>query len=96
MVIEDGSRLYLYVPITGPTGWDPGDVTGELALAVDGDDPEWHEADWVGQELRLLVGTVGTGGGAIEYADGEYVAKARLTVGLERVVTTAHRVQVGN
>jgi hypothetical protein len=95
MVIEDGSRVYMHLPVMGPAGWSPETCVGELALVAPGGSPEWHLASWEGDDLVLLVGTPGAGGGAVEYPFGTYMVKARLTAGDERVVLSGRRVRVG-
>jgi hypothetical protein len=96
MVIEAGSRLWILVPVYGPSLEG---VSAEIALAPAEEEPEeadWHLASWMGDEAALLGGAPGAGGGAVEYPFGEYMLRLRLTAGSERVVLPSGRVRVGS
>jgi hypothetical protein len=91
------SREYLYIPISPPDA--VADVTvypAEAALiADDGTEPldgDYHDAEWIGGEIALLVGPGGTG----TYLPGEYMAFARITAGDEKPVIKSGRVRIGD
>ncbi|NUP15370.1 MAG: hypothetical protein HOZ81_04560 [Streptomyces sp.] len=59
MVIPATSTEYLHVPVTAPTGTNLTGVPVRIAIVAhraDPDDDEWHNADWVGSDARLLIG----------------------------------------
>lgn len=97
MHVLASSRTYVYIPIDPPPG--AGDITQypcEAALITDdGTEPgdgDYHPASWIGEEVALLIGP---GGGGVVYPDGNYMAFARITAGLERPALIAGRVRVG-
>jgi hypothetical protein len=53
------STEYLHIPVTLPTGVDTASTPVRVAVVAHRADPadsEWHAADWVGGEARILVG----------------------------------------
>ena len=91
MLIERGSKIYVYGQVDGPTGWDRTTAQIEAALVAEGADPagpDWKAAAWQGEDARYLVDTASV-------VNGRYVLKWRVTAGQEQVVLTAGRVTVG-
>lgn len=95
MLILGTSREYIRIPVTGPAGVDVTLLAAEIALVADPGiepvDADYHAATWIAGEACLLAGA-----GAVDYADGEYMAYLRLTAGAERPVLRAGRVRVGD
>jgi len=91
VLIERGSKVYVYGQVDIPAGLDRATVGIEAALVGEGLDPagaDWHTAAWQGADARYMVDTSAV-------ADGRYVLKWRATAGAEQVVLTAGRVTVG-
>lgn len=71
MVIPATSTEYLHVPVTAPTDTDLTGVLVRIAIVAHRADPadsEWHTADWVDSDARILVGP----GSGIELLPGDY------------------------
>ncbi|MFD4547272.1 hypothetical protein [Streptomyces sp. NPDC058466] len=59
MLIPASSTEYLHIPVTAPAGVDLTTASVRIAVVAHRTDPadsEWHNADWVGSEARILVG----------------------------------------
>ena len=58
-MIPATSTEYLHIPVTLPAGVDTGVTPVRVAVVAHRADPadtEWHAADWVGAEARILIG----------------------------------------
>jgi hypothetical protein len=95
MRIERGATgPYLFIPVYkhGQAQWDTTDVAVEVALILDDQrvptEADWHDAVWEGTEARYLVNVA-------DWADGEYMARVRLTAGMEQVAVPSARVTIG-
>jgi len=72
VLIPASSTEYLHIPVTAPAGVDLSGVPVRIAVVAHADNPadtEWHTADWVDGEARLLIGP---DGGALELTRGNY------------------------
>lgn len=59
MLVPATSTEYLHIPVTLPAGVDTGSTPVRVAVVAHRTDPadsEWHDADWVGTEARILIG----------------------------------------
>lgn len=59
MLIPASSTEYLHIPVTLPVGVDTGTAPVRVALVAhhaNPSDTEWHAAEWVGAEARILIG----------------------------------------
>ena len=72
MLIPASSTEYLHIPITAPAGTDLTTAPMRIAVVAHADNPadaEWHTAEWVDGNARLLIGP---DGGALELTSGTY------------------------
>lgn len=59
MVIPATSTEYIHIPVTLPAGVDPGSSPVRIAVVAHRNNPadtEWHTADWIGSDARILIG----------------------------------------
>lgn len=71
MLIPATSTEYLHIPVTLPAGFDTGVTPVRVAVVAHRADPadsEWHMAEWVGAEARILIGPTT----AVTLAPGDY------------------------
>ncbi|MFI1928338.1 hypothetical protein [Streptomyces sp. NPDC020377] len=72
MLIPASSTEFMRVPVTAPAGIDLATVPMKIAVVAHADNPsdtEWHTAEWVDGEARILIGP---DGGALTFASGGY------------------------
>lgn len=88
-MIPAASTEYLHIPVTLPEGVDTSSTPVRVAVVAHRTDPadsEWHDADWVGAEARLLLGP----GGDLVLTAGDYRVWINLDPpGVENVVRKA-------
>lgn len=99
MLIEAGSKEYIFIPVTGPAGVDLTVFQVDVALIPDtqvtvgaGD---WVAGSWLAPQAgaakeaaRLIDSTL--------FAAGEYMAFARVTASPEQVVKRSGRVRISD
>ncbi|WP_141753670.1 hypothetical protein [Streptomyces luteocolor] len=71
MQIPASSTEYLHVPVTAPAGVDLTGAPVRIAVVAHRDNPapaEWQPADWIGSDVRLLIGP----GTELALARGDY------------------------
>jgi hypothetical protein len=96
------SRVYLFIPLSGPAGTDWAALPPPLIALIRDDGSEPSDTDfttgvWMapdpasGPEAALLVGP----GGTVALPAGTYMAFARLVAGVEQVTVPSGRVRVG-
>jgi hypothetical protein len=86
-----GAGVKVFIPVAGPDGWSTATATAEISLVAEGlavGEPDWKDAAWVGQEAMIVVDPAG-------FVDGDFMARVRLTAGIEQVVLSAGRVRIG-
>ena len=90
----------MLIGVSGPVGWDPGVVQAEVCLVLPGVVPgaaDWHPGAWqapTAAEVASLTRQVLWVVNSAALLSGEYLAKVRLTSGVQQVVKTSGRVTV--
>jgi hypothetical protein len=72
VLIPASSTEYLHIPVTAPVGTDLTGAPVKIAIVLHADNPsggEWHTAEWVDGDARILIGP---DGGALTLTRGTY------------------------